>query len=476
MNCWKRWVLGTLVVATAALGTGCGSDSGDGRNGWLSSEIVGGFPRSSGGGPGTGEPVPFRPGTNYTLSISPSPLYLYRGQEQPLTIQGVNPDGSTFPVTPGPGVSVSITSSAPTLANVSSSAVVTPLSRGDGTLNVAVTTPDGTVNQPVPFSVRRRMFVTHFGDDTLRVFDAATYAPVKTIDLGGHPLAMTVHPPTDKLWVGVGDGQGINVFSLANLNLEPTEISGPEPLYGYTRALFNPFNNTMMWIHHTLSGTAGTLQGYDAASLSPMSGSPQSIHQVRGLALDDTGSFLLNLTIDFLADTGVQVRDADTLASLDFVSTWETPSDFGFPTDLVYDSVNQCLYVATYNAVNPPYLSKILTINMSGPRGISAATPLPTPRTGSMAIFGGRVFLSHFGSSSVSVLRTTSANTPLTFERTLTAGMNPANITIDSSLNRLVVSGEGTDSLYVFDLTTLDPIPGSPFPTGDGPSACVFEP
>ena len=475
-NCWKRALLIAALALTTALAPGCGSSGSDGGMGGSGPRLGNSFPNSGSEGPGTGIPVPFSPGTNLvSLNLSPSTLNLYRGLDQPLTIEGVNGNGSTIPITVGPGVS--ITSRPPGLLNVSSTGVITPVARGNGTVDISVTTPDGEVTQSFPFSVRRRMFVTHWGDDTLRVLDAETYAPVQTLNLGGHPLASVVHPATDKLWVGVGDGQGIQVFDLGNLDLSPTEIPNTLTGYGFSRGLFNPLNNTMVWVHQQLAGIGGSLQGYDVTTLSPISGSPETVVSPRSLATDGTGTLLLTLTLDFLADTGLQVHDSSTLAASDFISTWQTPLDYGFPTDLVYDQINQCAYVATYDAVNIPYPSKIITVDMSIPRNISASTPLPTPRTGAMAMSGGRVFVAHFNSPYVSVLETTSVSSPLTFVRTLTSGLNPAKISIDPVLNRLVVSVESTDSLAVFDLTTLEPIPGSPFSTGgDNPAACVYEP
>ena len=476
MKLGKRALMAGAVVLTL-LASGCGSsssgDGGVGAFGGPNSGDIGRFPSSGGAGPGTGEPVPFAPGTELvSLSFTPSPLHLYRGREQALTVQGVTADGSLVALSGQPGVSLSVTPSSTSLLNVSSGTVLTPLARGEGSLDVTVTTPEGSLSGSVPFEVRRRLFLTHFGDDTLRALDAQTYTEVQSVALGGHPLAMYAHQPTDRLWVGVGNGQGIDVFNMADLDQAPTEIGSPLSSYGYYSALFNPFNNSVLWSHIELAGTAGTLQGYDATSLVELASSPQSAPGIRTLKLEGAGNRVLSVTRDS-AGPGLQIRDPNSLAVLDTVVTQQ--STFDLPLGLVYDAQNQCAYVGS-EEVFMTDVSRIITVDLSGTPAISAITTLPLPRGGSMAMAGDLVFISHFTSSAVSVYRTTTSGTPLAFERTLTVGASPSNLTVDPTLNRLLVSSEGTNSLYAFDLATLEPVAGSPFAVGTGPASVVLEP
>lgn len=484
-------MIGGAALASVAIVSGCGGSSGGDD---LANQRGGGYawqlPSNGGAGPGNGDPVPFLPPTEPTptpsptltpdppvtlesISVSPDPVVLYRGQEQAITVDGVLSDSTPVQLTGDPDADITITSTPAGAFAISPAGVLTPLLRTDGTLNVTVSTPEGTLSETVPFEIRRRAFVTHFGDDTLRAVDAETYAAVETLTLGGHPLAMSVDPNTDKLWVGVGDGQGIDVFDLVDLNEAPTETGVALAGFAYVDSLFNPFNNTMLWSHPPLTGTTGTLEGYEADTLAPMTGSPQPAPSIRSLALDTTE----NLVLDILADqtgAGLEIRDPDNLALQNTVLTSVAFDDR--PQGLVYDPANQCAYVTSAFLLTPPFDGRIITIDLSTAPTISATTPLTLPRGGSMAIVGNRVFVSHLLNSAVSVWETTSASTPLTFVTTLPTGANPATLTVDPVLNRLLVSAQGADSLNVFDLTTLDPIAGSPFAVGDGPADVAFEP
>lgn len=475
VNWWRSFVCTSTLLLAVVTGTGCGGSSGGdswGGGGPLQHGVLpgGGSAGSGPAGPGSGEPVPFSPGSQLVaLKVSPEPLVLYRGQTQQLTVQGIYANGRTAELDPK---AVTITPRDPQVLSVSPGAVVTPLKRGDGELEVTVTTARGTVSQVVPVSVRRRLFVTHWGDDTLRVLDAQTYQQIQSVTLGGHPVAMVTEPTTDRLWVGVGDGQGIKVFNLADLNQPATEIGSSLPGFAYTSAFFNPLNSTMLWSHLELAGSGGSLQGFNATTLAPMVGSPLTVPSIRKLALNDTGTLLLN-TIRETGARGLQIRDPDSLGLIAFVDTQQDLYDF--PVDVVYDPANQCAYVSNED-LTPTNPSQIFTVDLSATPMISATTISVLPRPSSIALAGGRVFVSHFTSAAVSVYQTTTAGTPLTHVHTLAVGANPANLTIDSENNRLLVSCEATNSLYVFDLTTLDPIAGSPFAVGSSPADIVFEP
>ncbi|MBI3930029.1 MAG: YncE family protein [Armatimonadetes bacterium] len=322
------------------------------------------------------------------------------------------------------------------------------LMASSGSLTAANSDPFDVLPPPAP----RRLFVPISLSHTLQVFLASNLAEVagSPVPTGGStPVGVAIDTVNNRVYVANVDSDNLSVFDATTL----TPIPGsPFPAGdGPGGVAADPGNRV-----YVPSNSGLTV--FDAATMAAIPGSPFPAGASAHEAEFDPVNGRIYVT-NFVSPAGsLTVLDSTTLAPIGP----PVPTLGSRPDEVVYDSVRNRIYINNFFSDNVAVLDASSRAHIpgspfgsdDGPTGISVDPDRD------------RVYVTNALSDTLIVYDAAS----MARIATLTVGNTPGSVVYDSVNNHIIVGNQFGNDLTVLDADSLNPIAGSPFPTGPGPA------
>ena len=315
---------------------------------------------------------------------------------------------------------------------------------------------DPTTTPTPPPGGGGRIFITHFGSDTVGVYDATNYALIDEVTVGLNPRGLAYDTERARVIVTLDDGSVVT-FSASDFN-DMTSFTTPGTFPA--DVAYDPVNDAIFVPHRF----GGQLSGVNAGNFASLANFPVSLVDLvevrvdaagqRAFSIENNGSNLFVVDIASGSHQAVLVNGGGNLDGLVYDASPERLFIGGF--------ANGQLIVMDASTPTPSLLQSISTTG-SQPTSVAVDTQ------------NDRVYTANLGSSNVTVFDDSHATTdPLSFNQTLATGGPPIGVYFDEQRNRILTTNESSDSISVFDANGFSDL--GDFPVGDGPYVILVEP
>lgn len=351
-----------------------------------------------------------------------------------------------------------------------------------GSSNSPVVVGPGTgpgTGEPVPFVPPTEpvggsyLYLTETEGDALGVYNASTYELVARVPVGDVPRGLTFDSTRERILVSLSNG---SVVSLDADDLEaPPQTTTPVVNDGSLAILYDLANDAV-WVA-SLSETNNVV-ALAAAILTPLSNSPILDSDLIGMGsieVEPAGekTYITRSVVDSPA---VAVIDATTRTLLHVVDTSGSITGIGKAADgVIYDFARDRLYVGNVDfSMDGEDSIVILDAALDPPPIIGQVLCGPGPTSMALDSARSRLYVANFNNAAVQVFSISATAPYLTLLQTLPCEGETVSVVYDSEHDRIVASNYAFDNLSVFNAATLEELPGSPFPAGDGPNSLCF--
>ena len=346
------------------------------------------------------------------------------------------------------------------------------------TSNSPTTVGPGT-GDPVPFVPPSEpltgsyLYVTETEGDALGVYDAGTYQLVARVPVGDSPRGLSFDTSRERVLVSLTGG---SVVSLDSNDLQASPQTTAPVVDDGSLALFYDLANDAVWVS-SLSETNNVV-ALAAATLAHLSNSPTLDSDLNGMGsieVEPSGEHAY-FTRSVVDSPAVAVIDATTRTLLHVIDTSGSITGTGKAADGVsYDSARDRLYVGNVDfSMDGEDSVVILDAALDPPPIIGQVLCGPGPTSIAFDSARSRLYVTNFNSAAVQVFSISATAPYLTLVQTLPCEGDTVSVVYDSEHDRIVASNYTFDNLSVFNAATLQELPGSPFPAGDGPNSLCF--